>query len=70
MSEYTNVTTGGKRYEGFDLYNALENISNDIAPMRLLVEELQELTDNDVMCYTRAHENGLIYMPRTDGHAV
>ena len=60
----------GKQYKGVDLFNALENIGVNVAPMRLLVEELLELSNEDEMHYSEGLANGKLYLPYQDGHTV
>ena len=59
MTEYTNCVMDGKRYEGFDMYMAMEEISNRLSKLNMLVVDLLNATDEHVCSYNKALQAGL-----------
>lgn len=70
-TECTAVTIDGKRYEGFDLYTAMEEISYSLSKIRLMVEDLFAASDKYVVLYSDALRAGLLPAPVVGlGHSV
>ena len=59
MTECTNCVMDGKRYEGFDMYMAMEEISNRLSKLNMLVVDLLNATDEHVCSYNKALQAGL-----------
>lgn len=60
MNECTNCVFDGKRYEGFDMYTAMEEISYNVSKLRLTVEDLFSATDQYAVSYGKALRGGMI----------
>lgn len=48
----------GKRYEGFDMYTAMEEISNRLSKLNMLAVDLLNATDEHVCSYNKALQAG------------
>ena len=60
MNECTNCVFDGKRYEGFDMYTAMEGISISVSKLRLMVEDLIYATDQYAVSYGKTLRGGVI----------
>jgi hypothetical protein len=49
----------GKRYDGFDMYTAMEEISNRLSKLQLLVVDLLDASNEHVLSYNKALQSGL-----------
>lgn len=59
MTECTNCVMDGKRYDGFDMYTAMEEISNRLSKLQLLVVDLLDASNEHVLSYNKALQAGL-----------
>ena len=70
-TECTAVTIDGKRYEGFDLYTALEEISYSLSKIRQMTQDMLDTSDPYVLSYGKSIRNGLLPAPVSSlGHEV
>ncbi len=71
MTECTNCVMDGKRYEGFDLYTALEEISYCLSKIRRMTQDMLDTSDPYVLSYGKARRAGLLPAPASSlGHEV
>lgn len=62
-TECTAVTIDGKRYEGFDLYTALEEVSHNLSKIRQMTQDMLDTSDPYVLSYGKALRKGLFPAP-------
>lgn len=59
----TAVTIDGKRYEGFDLYTALEEVSHSLSKIRRMSQDMLDTSDPYVLSYGKAVRKELFPAP-------
>ena len=59
MSECMNDCFHGKHYDAFEMFTAMENISNRLSKLRLIVDDLLNASDVHVVSYNKALQSGL-----------
>ena len=68
MAENSSITVEGKRYDGFQMFDALEGVSYNVGALRLLCETILDFTDEDAMRYAKGHKSGGVCLPYQVGH--
>ncbi len=58
-TECTNFVTAGKHYDAFQMFSALEDISNRLSLLRLIVDDLLNASDVHAVSYNKALQSGL-----------
>jgi hypothetical protein len=49
----------GNRYDGFEMYTAMEEISNYLSKVQLIVEDLLGASEEHVVSFNKALQSGL-----------
>lgn len=60
MTEFPNCDMDGKRFDGFAMYTAMEEISINVSKLRLLVEDLFHASDQYVVSFGKALRSGMM----------
>lgn len=59
MSECMNGCSHDKHYDAFEMFSALEDISNRLSKLRLIVDDLLNASDVHAVSYNKALQSGL-----------